>query len=1023
MRLGALELQGIGPFAGHETVDFQAFEASGLFLLEGPTGAGKSTLIDAITFALYGDVARGGDASKDRLRSAYAAPMDPSWVRLTFEVPAGTFRVFRSPQYVREGRKSPIGSKVRLERLILDEDGAVISTEPLSSGAGEADAELRSLVGLTKEQFLQTVVLPQGKFSRFLTATSEERQAILRDIFGAQVYQRLQEALALGATDARKRVEAARSLVHEAAVSLHRAVGAEPDPDAAEGPEPPPPVSLPALADSEDPTLPDVARDRVEVLDRRDREAKEALAPLRVEAERAARALGAARDLDALLDERERWETRVVELRDRGVEIEAARARVATARRAATVRTALGAEARAAAEADVADVALGEALATWAAVHPDAGGAPDEEDGTGTWAAHVLGIRDADAGARARIADLLPVEEGLARRREGLGERAVTLADLEERLGTTRTELEALPAREQRLEVRRSEALVRSHGLDARRAEHAELGRRLDAARRADELSRNLEAAGRTVEAATREALRAGDTARAARQSWLTGTAANMARELRPGEACPVCGSTTHPDPAHDEGDAAIGLAEVERLADDQAHSDTALEAARSARERIVSRMAAHRERAGADADTLASQVADAEAGVADAEQAGSDAEEARSALVELARRREELLDAERGLQESLASGLTGLAAEREELARDEERCRRAAGDEPDLAHSDRALRRGVEAADRVLAALRARGAARSALAATGADLSEALGAAGFEPDATGAAHARDALGDAEGTERDAADVAAHDADLLTANAALLTPRLAGVRDTPRPDVDALERADAEAVRARDAASAESGRRAALAGTARAILSDLVARSEDLREASDAARPAARLAALATASSRENLLQTPLASWVLMSRFDDVLAAANPRLQAISDGRYELRRTLADDSRSRKAGLGLVVDDHDNDVVRTPRTLSGGETFYASLALALGLADVVGAEAGGIELRTMFIDEGFGSLDAAKLDEVMVQLEALRASGRTVGVISHVEEMARRIPDQVNVRWSPHDGSTLSVRS
>ena len=127
MRLQTLELAGIGPFAGEERIDFTSFESSGLFLLEGPTGAGKSTLIDAITFALYGDVARGGDASKDRLRSSYATAHDPSWVRLSFEVDSGCYRVRRSPQYVREGRRTPVNSTVRLERLVLDEDGALRS--------------------------------------------------------------------------------------------------------------------------------------------------------------------------------------------------------------------------------------------------------------------------------------------------------------------------------------------------------------------------------------------------------------------------------------------------------------------------------------------------------------------------------------------------------------------------------------------------------------------------------------------------------------------------------------------------------------------------------------------------------------------------------------------------------------------------------------------------------------------------------------------------------------------------------
>ena len=178
-----------------------------------------------------------------------------------------------------------------------------------------------------------------------------------------------------------------------------------------------------------------------------------------------------------------------------------------------------------------------------------------------------------------------------------------------------------------------------------------------------------------------------------------------------------------------------------------------------------------------------------------------------------------------------------------------------------------------------------------------------------------------------------------------------------------------------------------------------------------------------RLADIAAASSPENLAATPLSAWVLVSRLEEVLRATNPRLAAISSGRYELVAVPDDGTQSRKSGLGLRIVDHDTDTERSARTLSGGETFYTSLALALGLADVVTAEAGGVELRTVFIDEGFGSLDAHTLSLVMDQLHQLRDDGRCVGVVSHVEEMASQIPDQVRVRPLAAGGSALRVRA
>ena len=190
MKIRWLRIVGIGPFAGEHTVDFSAFEDSGLFLLDGPTGAGKSTLIDAITFALYGDVARTKDASKDRLRSNHISDSDPSEADLVFEVATGIYRVTRTPAYTPAGKKSQRNSKSTLTRVVEDPDApdGWRTVEPIASGPRDVGYEIPRIVGLDKDQFLQTIVLPQGKFSQFLNATSDAREQILRDIFDTQIY-------------------------------------------------------------------------------------------------------------------------------------------------------------------------------------------------------------------------------------------------------------------------------------------------------------------------------------------------------------------------------------------------------------------------------------------------------------------------------------------------------------------------------------------------------------------------------------------------------------------------------------------------------------------------------------------------------------------------------------------------------------------------------------------------------------------------------------------------------------------
>ncbi|HEY9243898.1 MAG TPA: SbcC/MukB-like Walker B domain-containing protein [Streptosporangiaceae bacterium] len=158
-----------------------------------------------------------------------------------------------------------------------------------------------------------------------------------------------------------------------------------------------------------------------------------------------------------------------------------------------------------------------------------------------------------------------------------------------------------------------------------------------------------------------------------------------------------------------------------------------------------------------------------------------------------------------------------------------------------------------------------------------------------------------------------------------------------------------------------------------------------------------------------------------LTTYVLRHWFGQVVAAANVRLAAMSSGRYELRRTDEAGSRRERAGLTLAVIDRHTGAERSPRSLSGGETFYTSLALALGLADVVKAEAGGVDLDTLFIDEGFGALDTDTLDQVMAVIDELRDRGRVVGIVSHLADLKERVPERLEVRRLPDGSSAVRV--
>jgi DNA repair protein SbcC/Rad50 len=253
-------------------------------------------------------------------------------------------------------------------------------------------------------------------------------------------------------------------------------------------------------------------------------------------------------------------------------------------------------------------------------------------------------------------------------------------------------------------------------------------------------------------------------------------------------------------------------------------------------------------------------------------------------------------------------------------------------------------------------------------------------------------------------------------------NAQLRDPDLLAAAAMPAADPDAAQRATDEATRRlRDASAAEEAARTRCAELD-ALSSQALAGARELAPLREAHERVARLAGLAAGTSAENERRMRLESYVLAARLEQVAAAASARLARMSAGRYTLVHSDARSGGRARSGLGLHVIDAWTGAERDTATLSGGETFSASLALALGLADVVTDEAGGTRLETLFIDEGFGSLDEQTLDEILDVLDSLRERDRCVGIVSHVPDLRQRIPVQLEVVKSRH-GSSLRHRS
>jgi exonuclease SbcC len=239
-------------------------------------------------------------------------------------------------------------------------------------------------------------------------------------------------------------------------------------------------------------------------------------------------------------------------------------------------------------------------------------------------------------------------------------------------------------------------------------------------------------------------------------------------------------------------------------------------------------------------------------------------------------------------------------------------------------------------------------------------------------------------------------------------------------RPTPAPDHIGLERAHRTAAETWEAARAADLQAARVDARVRGLVDELETELAAWAPVREAWSLATSVAAFCEGKAPDNRLQMRLSAYVLAYRLSQVVAAANARLATMSDQRYSLEHVGRRGVGEARGGLSLVVRDDWSGESRDPATLSGGETFVVSLALALGLADVVAHEAGGTDLQTLFVDEGFGSLDAETLDDVLDILDTLRESGRTVGVVSHVAEMRDRIPAQLVV-GKARTGSTLTV--
>jgi exonuclease SbcC len=996
VKLHRLDLTGFGPFRDRQTVDFDAFDDDGLFLISGRTGAGKSSILDGVSFALYGSVPRY-DGAERRLRSDHCALGDPTEVRLEFTTGERRFRVTRAPEYDRPAKRGG-GLTTEPQRAVLEEH---VSGDWRGLAAKPRDVAhlLDEILGLNAQQFQQVILLAQNKFSRFLLATAAERQTLLRTLFGSRRFERYEEELETRRKDAQRDLEGAGTQVRTLLDLAERLIAqrdlgglASLDTEPPEDPARPGPAALDlpqrrtAVA-----AAGERAHYRVETAQRQRDEAE--AAALAAESDLAA-SLAHAERVAALEAARSEWAA----LQARAPDVDADRIRLQRARAAEALRAPIEAVARAEAAVLAAVDAERVTRQEWA----ETGGEVDP--------AQAL---DELTGDIARWTEVLADEEQAARTSAAIAGLSAEIERDAERLAIFDAQQAQIPAERERLDRQRDEARSGAAQLADAEARAADIRERLSAAREAVRLADDLARAEQGYLAASQAA---SETARAVTdllQRRIADRAGELAAALVEGEPCAVCGSREHPSPAAAPQHPAIdddAVARAEQQRDTaRAAEEAAGRSAREARERHADAMT---RAAGKDAATLADELAAAE----------DNARTRREAAVELER-----LEARRGELDELAAAAaterdaaaTRLAEQREELtglratlAALEARVAEARGESESVASrvAEAAARRDlaracVQAVERL-----AEGERRRTAAAT--DLDERVAASEFAD----AGEAEAALLDDVTRERLDAEVRRHAESTAGVRARLLELELQ-TADVAVAEVGAARQARDDADRARSAAIAAETDARSDAHRLRELLAGIDEAMAGLTELAEDAAIVTRLADT-VAGRAPNTLHMDLETFVLAAELEEIVAAANLRLSDMSSGRYSLHHSDAKASRGRASGLGIDVLDAYTGRLRSPQSLSGGETFLASLALALGLAEVVTQRAGGLRLDTLFVDEGFGSLDPETLELAMRTLDELRAGGRTVGVISHVETMKEQLPAQVVVE-ATGDGPSI----
>ena len=918
MRPLKLTISGFGPYAGVQELNFEDLGKSGLYLITGDTGAGKTTIFDAITFALFGE-ASGENRQPGMLRSKYAKAEDPTSVELTFAYDGKEYTVKRNPEYERAKARGTGTTKQSADAQLTYPDGHVVTK------LKDVDKAIRDIIGLTREQFSQVAMISQGDFRKLLQADTKERQKIFRDIFGTGLFVTLQNHLKERSTEVWKQKDLASR-------SIQQYVGG-------------------MVCDGDSPISVDVKK------------AKAGELPIA--------------DVMALFDKLLR-EDREVEIRlntqlaETESELEQINAQLTQAESYAAAKKSL--EENEKTETEQA-AALEAAQAAWDAAQATV---PEQEELAKSITEIDLLLpsydelkskTDALDAAQKKVTAAKADQQAAEDSKSVLAVEITALKSEHAALADAAAEKEKFTADRQRLTDRKSklQALIDSlAGLDTQRQALA------------DKQAEFLSADG--------ESTRLLQEYEAKNRAFLSEQAGIIASALVDGTACPVCGSTQHPRLATLSENAPTE-AEVKKA---RKAYDTAQKATEKAslaagkQQAVVATMEAALLKeidallpgtelepastvASAQADDLSSQIKELTKQITDAEAKIT----RKQVLDSLIPKKEKAISEAESKLSAAKEQIAACAASSEELKK------QIAALRDKLTYSDKAtaeaeknrlqtklqnLKKSLTAAETALSQ------SKENLAATRATIQQ------LRKQLEGGAEA-----DTEALKNQKNSLTAQKTAITTAQKAVHTR-----------------------ITTNEAAQKNISRK-------QAELASLESKYTWMKALADTAN--------GNLTGKDKIM---LETYIQTTYFDRILERANIRLRKMSGGQYDLKRRRTAANKQSQSGLELDIVDHINTTERSVNTLSGGEAFLASLALALGLSDEVQMST-GIRLDTLFVDEGFGSLDSEALSKAYSTLAGLTEGNRLVGIISHVAELKERIDRQIVVTKLKSGGSSAEI--